>query len=58
MNVLEAAVCAIGEIAAYVIGRIAGYSFHLEPKKAQTIGEYVVIGVIVGSAVFVTLVYS
>lgn len=56
MNVLEAAAGAIGEVAAYVIGRIAGRSFHLEPKKAQAIGEYAVIGVIVGAAVLVTLV--
>jgi membrane protein DedA with SNARE-associated domain len=58
MSVFEAAACAIGEVVAYVVGRVVGRTFLLDPKKAQVIGEYVVIGAIVGAAVFVTVVYS
>jgi branched-subunit amino acid ABC-type transport system permease component len=58
MSLLDATAYAIGETVAYLAGRVVGRTFHLEPKKAQRIGEYVVIGVIVGAAVFVTVAYS
>ena len=58
MSILDATAYAIGETAAYVVGRIAGRTFHLEPKRAQRIGEYIVIGVIVGAAVLITVIYS
>lgn len=58
MSILDAAAYAIGETAAYLVGRVAGRTFHLEPKRAQRIGEYVVLGVILGAAVLVTVVYS
>ena len=56
MSVLDAS--AIGETVAYLAGRVVGRTFQLEPKKAQRIGEYIVISVIVGAAVFVTVAYS
>jgi len=58
MSILDATAYAIGETAAYVVGRIAGRTFHLEPKRARRIGEYIVIGVIVGAAVLITVIYS
>ena len=58
MSILEAAATAIGEMAAYVVGRIAGKTFRLAPKTAQSVGEYVVFGVIVGAATLVTVIYS
>ncbi len=58
MSIFDAAAYAIGETVAYVVGRIVGRTFHINPKNAQAIGEYVVLGVIVGAAVFITVVYS
>ena len=58
MSVLDASASAIGETVAYLAGRVVGRTFQLEPKKAQRIGEYIVIGVIVGAAVLVTVAYS
>ncbi|MDA8259804.1 MAG: hypothetical protein M0Z99_29885 [Betaproteobacteria bacterium] len=58
MSILDAAAYAIGETSAYLVGRVAGRTFHLEPKKAQRIGEYIVIGAIAGAAVLVTVIYS
>ncbi len=58
MSILDAPAYAIGETAAHVAGRIAGRTLNLEPKRAQRIGEYIVIGVIVGAAVLVTVIHS
>ena len=58
MSILGATAYAIGEIAAYLVGRVAGRTFHLEAKRAQRIGEYIVIGAIVAAAVLVTVTYS
>ena len=58
MNIFEAAALSIGEVAACVVGLCAGKTFHLDPKKAQKIGEYIVLGVIFGAAVLVTVIYS
>jgi len=58
MSIFEAAALSIGEVAAYVVGLCAGKTFHLDPKKAQHIGEYIVLGVIFGAAVLVTVIYS
>ena len=58
MSILDAAAYAIGETVAYLAGRVVGRTFHLEPKKAQRIGEYIVFGVIIGALVLVTVVYS
>jgi hypothetical protein len=58
MSILDAAAYAIGETAAYLVGWVAGRTFHLEPKKAQRVGECIVIGTFVGTAVLVTVIYS
>ncbi len=58
MSIFDATACAIGEAAAYLVGRIAGRTFRLEPKAAQRIGEYVVIGAIFAAGILVTVVHS
>lgn len=58
MNIIEDIISAIGEIVAYLLGQIVRYTFHLEPKKAQLIGEYMVLLLIVIAAVLVTVIYS
>jgi hypothetical protein len=58
MSIFDATAYVIGETAAYVLGLVAGRTFNLEPKRAQRIGEYIVIGAIVGGAVIVTVIYS
>jgi hypothetical protein len=48
MSIFDATAYAIGQTAAYVLGRVAGRTFNLEPQWAQRIGEYIVIGAIIG----------
>ena len=55
---LDAIPAAIAEIVAYVVGKITRRAFKLDPKRAQRIGEYIVMAVIIGVGVAVTLVYS
>ena len=55
---LDAIPAAIAEIVAYVVGKVTGRAFKLDPKRSQRIGEYIVIAVIIGAGVAVTLVYS
>jgi hypothetical protein len=38
-QVIQAVALAIGEMAAYVLGLFVGRTFHLDPKKAQCIGD-------------------
>lgn len=49
---------AVGEFIAYAVGKIIGRCFDIEAKKAQKIGENVVLFLILISIVFVTLKYS
>jgi hypothetical protein len=58
MSIFDATACAIGEAAAYLTGRVAGRTFHLEAKAARRIGEYVVIGAIFGAGLLLTVIYS
>ena len=58
MSISHAIVGAIGETAALVVGRIAGKTFNLEPKRAQRIGEIIVLCVIFGALILVTFIYS
>jgi CDP-diglyceride synthetase len=58
MSLLDATASAIGETVAYLVGRIVGRTYHLEPKKAQRIGEFIVIGIIAGAAIYITVAYS
>jgi hypothetical protein len=57
-QVIQAIASMIGEMAAYVLGLLAGRTFHLEPKKAQRIGENIIIAVFFGAMIVITLVYS
>ena len=58
MSIFDAVAYTIGETAAYVVGRIVGKTFHLEPKRAKNIGDNIVICTVLGAAVIVTVVYS
>lgn len=58
MSIFNATAYAIGETATYVVGRVAGRTFNLEPKKAQRIGGYILFSAISGGAVLITLIYS
>ena len=55
---LDAIPAAVAEIVAYVVGKITGRAFKMDPKRAQRIGEYIVMAVIIGVGVAVTVVYS
>lgn len=56
--VFDALPTLVAEIVAYVIGKVIGRPFRLDAKRAQRIGEYLVIAVVLGAGVIVTLVYS
>ena len=58
MAFLDAIPGAVAEIVAYVAGKVTGRVFELEPKKAQRIGEYIVIGFICSAGLVITLAYS
>nr|WP_294838387.1 hypothetical protein [uncultured Methylotenera sp.] len=55
---IETLVSVIGETLAYVIGKATGRTFHLDPKKAQKIGEYFVLGLFAIVAITITFVFS
>ena len=55
---LDAIPAANAEIVAYVIGKVTGRAFKLDPKRAQRIGEYIVMAVIIGVGVAVALACS
>ena len=55
---LEAVALSIGELAGYLVGLIVGRTFDLPPKRAQAIGEYLILGVIAGAAIAITVIYS
>ena len=58
MPLLEAVALSIGEFAGYLAGLVVGRTFDLPPKKAQAIGEYLILGVIAIAAAVVTVIYS
>jgi len=58
MSAAEVVLSAIGELAVHVAGRIVGRSVPIEPERAQSIGEYVVLGVVVLVLVILTVAYS
>jgi len=58
MPLLEAIALSFGELAGYLVGLVMGRTFDLPPKKAQVIGEYLILALIVTAAVAVTVVYS
>lgn len=55
---LEAIALSIGELAGYLAGLVVGRTFDLSPKKAQTIGEYLILGLIASAAIAITFIYS
>ncbi len=58
-NLIIEAICqALGEFIAYAIGKIIGVSFNMEAKKAEQIGVYAILVLIVFSVVVVTFKYS
>ena len=58
MSLFDAVAYAIGEAAAWVAGRIIGRAFSLPPERAQALGEWLLVSVIVLAAVGITLIYS
>lgn len=54
----DAITYAIGEAASYLTGRLIGRTFRLEPKRAQRIGEMVLIVLLVGVLIALTVIYS
>ena len=58
MPLLEAIALSFGELAGYLADLVVGRTFDLPPKKAQAIGEYLILALIVTAAVAVTVVYS
>ena len=55
---LEALARSLVELTGYLFGMVVGRTFDLSPKKAQAIGGYLIIGLIVTAAVAVTVIYS
>ena len=58
MPILEAVAVSLGELAGYLAGLVVGRAFDLPPKKAQAIGEYLILGVIASAAIAITVIYS
>jgi hypothetical protein len=58
MPLLEAIALSFGELTCYLAGLVVGRTFDLPPKKAQAIGEYIILGLIAIVAVAVTVIYS
>jgi hypothetical protein len=54
MSILEAARAAVGELTALLAARVAGKVIDVSPQKAQRIGEYMVMGLILGAGILVT----
>ena len=54
----DAITWAIGEAAAYMAGLIVGRTFHIEPKRAQRIGEMVIVALLAGVLIAITVIYS
>jgi hypothetical protein len=55
---LEAVALSIGELAGYLVGLMLCRTFDLPPKRAQAIGEYLILGVIATVAIVITIIYS
>lgn len=55
---LESIPAAVVEVAAYIVGKVLGRSFKINPDRAHRIGEWVIFGVIAVAGIIVTVVYS
>jgi CDP-diglyceride synthetase len=53
-----AVMVSIGDLSAYLMGKILGRTLHLEREKAQEIGQIVVLSLVIGAGIVVTLLYS
>ncbi len=49
---------ATGEFVVWLVGKIIGHTFGIEPKKAKKIGELVIFFVLIGEIVIITFMYS
>ena len=58
MSLFEGVADAVAELIAYVAGKATGRIFKIESNRAQRIGEYLVIALVLSAVVIVTLVYS
>ncbi|MGZ5030447.1 MAG: hypothetical protein ACXWAT_12410 [Methylobacter sp.] len=58
MGVFDTIVYVIGEATVYIMGRFIGHSLSIERKRAQRIGEFVVLGVFVMDVIIITFDYS
>jgi len=58
MNIVEAIIYAIGEAASYMVGALIGRTYRLEPKRAQRIGQTVIIVLFAGALIAFTVIYS
>ena len=58
MDLFEPIAGAVGELSACVLGRVVGRTFNLDGRKAQRIGEHVILAVVLGTAVILTVMFS
>ena len=54
----EALPAAIGEATAFLLGKVLGRVYKLEPKRAERLGEWIVLGIIIVAGLALTLIYS
>ena len=58
MALFDAIPTAVAELVGYVVSKVTGRVFKLNPKESQRLGEYVVLGLIAFGGLIITLVYS
>lgn len=58
MPLLEAVAVSLGELAGYLVGLVVGRTLDIPAKQAQSIGEYLILGVIASAAIAITVIYS
>lgn len=54
----DAITYAIGEVTSYLAGLLIGRTFRLDPKRAQRIGELVLLVLLAGVLIALTVTYS
>lgn len=53
-----AVIVSIGDLCAFVIGKVLGRTLQLDRDKAQKIGQVVFASLIIGAGIVVTVLYS
>lgn len=48
----------IGDLCAYIVGKLIGRTFRLEPEQAWKIGELALALMVAAAAIVITLLYS